>query len=43
MMRIALYYNLTFYTSFVKYSPTAISLFSVGASDLLSNLKEGLV
>jgi len=39
----ALYYNLTFHIRFVKYSHEAISLSSVGASNLLSNLQEGLL
>jgi len=44
MPHLALYYNLKFCIRFVKCSQSkAISLSSVGASNLLSNLKEGLV
>jgi len=39
----AIYYNLTFSDSFVKCSHEAISLSSVGASNRLSNLQEGLL
>ena len=43
MQHLGLNFNLAFFNVFVKCSPTAISLSSVGASNLLSNLQEGLL
>jgi len=39
MQHLGLNFNLAFFNVLVKYSPTAISLNSVGASNLLSMIK----